>query len=204
MLSSWAAALKLSCSATARNVRSWCRVRAFSTASVSAIADSRTTIGQVTEPQPTPPAAPDEAEPKLERFRRRRSGVRGHGGGVARGRLEALLDPESLVELDLFASEAVVAGWGAVDGRDVVVYALEPGAAWGEAAGRKIAKAQALALRSRVPIIGIEDDLRPAAEDDLAAAAARADVLARQARSARLVPQLTVAAGGRRRAGPGA
>ena len=158
----------------------------------------------MTEPQPTPPAAPDEAEPKLERFRRRRSGVRGHGGGVARGRLEALLDPESLVELDLFASEAVVAGWGAVDGRDVVVYALEPGAAWGEAAGRKIAKAQALALRSRVPIIGIEDVLRPAAEDDLAAAAARADVLARQARSSGLVPQLTVAAGGRHRAGPGA
>src|SRR2546421_739860 len=46
MLSSWAAALKLSCSATARKERSWCRVSPLSRASASAIAG--TTIGHVT------------------------------------------------------------------------------------------------------------------------------------------------------------
>src|SRR5579859_2422575 len=49
MLSSSAAALKLRCSATARNVRSWWSVRVLSSASVSAIPNSGSTIGQVTE-----------------------------------------------------------------------------------------------------------------------------------------------------------
>src|SRR5437879_9911078 len=103
MLSSCAAALKLSCSATARNVRSWCSVRALSSARVSAITESRSTIGQVTAAPPPHPAA--------------------------RERIDALLDPGSLFELDAaarLAGDGVVGGVGTVDGRDVAVYALGP------------------------------------------------------------------------------
>src|SRR5260370_2218693 len=107
MLSSSAAALKLSCSATARKVRSWCSVRDLSRASGSAIADSRTTIGHVTE-------------------------VGGEREPGPRARLERLLDPGSFTELVGLAGAAAacgppaVAGPGAIHGRDVAVYAVDP------------------------------------------------------------------------------
>src|SRR5260370_22518549 len=115
----------MSCSATARNVRSWCSVSVLSSATVSAIPESRSTIGQVT--------------------------------GQRVQRIEALLDPGTFVELDQVArapgDEAVV-GQGMVDGRYVAVYSLEP-ATVGEVAAAKIVKAQELALRCRVPILGV-------------------------------------------------
>src|SRR5947209_15664399 len=85
MLSSWAAALKLSCSATARKVRSWCRVSPLSRASASAIA--ATTIGHVT-------AEPAGGGRKLP------AATPGGMSTAARERVEALLDAGSFVELD--------------------------------------------------------------------------------------------------------
>src|SRR5215472_16180380 len=188
MLSSCAAALKLSCSATARKVRSWCRVSPFSTPRVSAMA--RTTIGQVTESgdgerkprrlspvRPTtsrpagPPQAPDlrpptASEQKLNQFRKRRYDVlhgetdairkrRGQGKPDARKRIDALLDPGSFVELDMFAAarahdmgmkdrtagDGVVVGFGTIEGRDVALYAFDPtvlGGSLGEVTAEKI------------------------------------------------------------------
>src|SRR6266487_4438867 len=124
MLSSCAAALKLSCSATARNVRSWCSVRALSTASVSAITNSGSTIGQVTShvTDPVGGGSATASDRELDRLRRRRAGVldptpgpgtgrRGRPHG-ARERLVALLDPDSFVELDAAAGAGVVVGFG--------------------------------------------------------------------------------------------
>src|SRR6266540_4213762 len=145
MLSSWAAALKLSCSATARKVRSWCSVRVLSSASVSAIRIPGSTIGQVTDlggrdvrgavpARTTPPAA------------------------VAIDRVHALLDPGSFVELDRSAAgrapgagrengavpaDGVVVGTGTVDGRDVAIFALDPavlGGSLGAVTAAKIVK----------------------------------------------------------------
>ena len=107
--------------------------------------------------------------------------------------IEALLDPGTFVELDQVArapdDEAVV-GQGTVDGRDVAVYGLDP-ATLGEVAAAKIVKAQELALRCRVPIVGL---LGPPAmgPNGVAALAGQADILLRQVRSSGVVPQLSV------------
>src|SRR5215472_17462802 len=157
MLSSWAAALKLSCSATAQNVRSWCSVSALSSARVSAIAESGSTIGQVTEEGPAPPS-PSASEQKLNQYRGRRAqAVRpdaaAGAGNDARERIEALVDPGSFAEVDLFApGDGVVVGIGAIDARDVALYAFEPsepGGSPGEVTAEKIVKVQELALRTR-------------------------------------------------------
>ena len=109
------------------------------------------------------------------------------------GRIEALLDPGTFVELDQVAGapgdEAVV-GQGTVDGRDVAVYDLDP-ATLGEVAAAKIVKAQELALRCRVPIVGL---LGPpgAGPDGVAPLAGRAEILLRQVRSSGVVPQVSV------------
>src|SRR3979411_1990202 len=97
MHSSSAAALKLSCSATARNVRSWWSVRVLSSASVSAIPDSGSTIGQVTEEGGGPkPGATAAAAPP---------GPRERGG--------ALLEAGSFAEPDRFEAGPVAGGRGA-------------------------------------------------------------------------------------------
>lgn len=105
---------------------------------------------------------------------------------AARERVEALLDPDSFFELDGSTSEAgVVAGAGAVDGRDVAVFAFAAGAAPDEAAAATVVKVQDLALLRRTPVIGI---------DEPAALAGCAGVLARKVRSSGVVPQLRVLA----------
>src|SRR5215472_12933862 len=163
MLSSSAAALKLSCSATARNVRSWWSVRVLSSASVSAIPDSRSTIGQVTE-----------------------EGGGSKPGGTAsaplpgpRERIEALVDAGSFAELDRLEAgpgAGAVVGVGTIDTRDVAVYAMDIGALT-EVAAMKVVKAQELALVSRIPLIGLQEASGGALPDGLAALAGFAEIL---------------------------
>ena len=140
----------------------------------------------------------------------------GAGGrtAAARQRLEALLDPGSFVERFSFTgapgpgagldegAEAVV-GVGTVDGRDVAVHAvgpLPPGGSLGEQGAAKVAWALELALRSRIPIVGLADwrGARPA--EDLAALARWADVLRLHVRASGVVPQVALVFG----RGPGA
>jgi propionyl-CoA carboxylase beta chain len=117
-----------------------------------------------------------------------------------RARIERLLDPGSFTELDGLAGAAaagdapVVAGAGAIDGRDVAVYAVDP-TRLDEAAARKVVKVHDLALRSRIPIVGILQPAGPAIEVDVAALAGRADLLERNVRSSGVIPQLSVVLG---------
>ena len=88
---------------------------------------------------------------------------------TARERLDALLDPGSFVEIDIFvrhrahgfgiekrrpAGDAVVTGWGTIDGRTVFVFAEDFtvfGGSLGEAVGEKICKVMDLAWRTAPP-----------------------------------------------------
>src|SRR5262245_50618119 len=111
-----------------------------------------------TTPRPaTPPQAPDlrpasAAEHKLNQLRKRGYEVlqgetdairkrRDQGKPDARQRIQALVDPDRFVELDMFATaraiglgmeerraagDGVVVGFGMIDGRDVAVYAFDP------------------------------------------------------------------------------
>ena len=94
---------------------------------------------------------------------------------TARERIAALLDPESFTELDSLVvhrtstfgmdrqrpvGDAVVTGYGTIDGRQVCVFAQDFtvfGGSLGEVVAEKICKVMDLALRTGVPCIGIND-----------------------------------------------
>ena len=176
-----------------------------------------------------PPQAPDlrpptASEQKLNQLRKRRYDVlhgeteairkrRGRGRPDARQRIDALLDPASFVELDMFATaratglgmeerreagDGVVVGFGTIEGRDVAVYAFDPtvlGGSLGEVTAEKIVKVQELALRNLIPIIGINDSGGARIHEGVTALAGYADIFFRNVRSSGVIPQLSVIAG---------
>jgi propionyl-CoA carboxylase beta chain len=183
-------------------------------------------------PAASRPAAPAQApdlrpatasEQKLNQFRKRRYDVlhgeteairkrRGQGKPDARKRIDAVLDPGSFVELDMFAAarahdmgmkdrtagDGVVVGFGTIEGRDVALYAFDPtvlGGSLGEVTAEKIVKVQELALRSRIPIIGINESGGARIQEGVAALAGYASIFYRNVRSSGVIPQLSVIAG---------
>jgi propionyl-CoA carboxylase beta chain len=158
------------------------------------------------------------AEQKINQFRKRRYEAI-HAGGEPKGRLGArarvdlLLDKGSFVELDLyarsravgfgmetkrFAGDGMVAGFGTVDDRPVAVYAYDAtvlGGSLGEVTAAKIVKVQELALRDRVPIIGINDSGGARIQEGVAALAGYADIFYRNVRASGVVPQISIIAG---------
>jgi acetyl-CoA carboxylase carboxyltransferase component len=158
------------------------------------------------------------AEQKINQFRKRRYEAI-HAGGEPRARLSArsridlLLDKGSFVELDLyaksravgfgmeekrFAGDGVVAGFGAVDGRPVAVYAYDAtvlGGSLGEVTAAKIVKVQELALRDRVPIIGINDSGGARIQEGVVSLAGYAEIFWRNVESSGVIPQLSLVLG---------
>jgi propionyl-CoA carboxylase beta chain len=97
------------------------------------------------------------------------------GKASARHRLEELLDPGSFTEIDSLvrhhahgfgiekkrpAGDAVVTGWGTIEGRTTFVFSedfAQFGGSLGEAVGDKICKVMDLALQTGAPIVGLKD-----------------------------------------------
>ncbi len=93
----------------------------------------------------------------------------------ARERIDLLLDPGSFFEFNLMAEsqstdfdmsekkrpgDALIAGWGSIDGRDVCLYAQDAtllGGSIGPVNGRKMFKVAELARKRGVPLIGLND-----------------------------------------------
>src|SRR5438105_13682720 len=126
------------------------------------------------------------SEQKINQYRKRRYQAlhaeteaankrRAAGKATARDRIEMLLDEGSFVELDVFAThrahgfgmedrkiagDGVVAGFGEIDRRPVALYAYDAtvfGGSLGEVTAEKLVKVHELALRSRVPTIGLNN-----------------------------------------------
>jgi acetyl-CoA carboxylase carboxyltransferase component len=164
------------------------------------------------------------SEQKINQYRKRRYQAlhaetdaanrrRAAGKLTARDRIEMLLDDASFVELDVFAAhrahgfgmderrisgDGVVAGFGEIDRRPVAVYAYDAtvfGGSLGEVTAEKIVKVQELALRNRVPIIGINDSGGARIQEGVVALAGYADIFLRNVRSSGVIPQLSVIAG---------
>jgi acetyl-CoA carboxylase carboxyltransferase component len=164
------------------------------------------------------------SEQKINQYRKRRYQAlhseneaadkrRATGRATARERIEMLLDEGSFVELDLFAThraygfgmeerriagDGVVAGFGEIDRRAVAVYAYDAtvfGGSLGEVTAEKIVKVQELALRNRVPIIGINDSGGARIQEGVVALAGYADIFYRNVRSSGVIPQISVIAG---------
>ena len=164
------------------------------------------------------------SEQKINQYRKRRYDAL-HAGGEAQEkrkaqgklsaheRIDLLLDPGSFQEIDLFAvhraqgfgmeekraaGDGVVAGFGTVEGRHVAVYAYDPavlGGSLGEVTAEKIVKIQELAMRDRVPVIGINDSGGARIQEGVVALAGYADIFFRNVRASGVIPQISVIAG---------
>ncbi len=138
---------------------------------------------------------------------------RGQGKMTARERIDKLLDPGSFEELDTFVrhqsrefgmdakrpwGDAVVTGYGTVEGRTVFVFSQEVttfGGSLGQAMAGKICKVMDLAASVGAPIVGINDSGGARIQEGVASLSAFATVGERNVRYSGVVPQLSLVMG---------
>ncbi|MDQ3955006.1 MAG: acyl-CoA carboxylase subunit beta [Actinomycetota bacterium] len=132
---------------------------------------------------------------------------------TARERIEKLLDRDSFVETDQFVrhrshgfgiedrrpySDAVVTGWGTIDGRKVFVFAQDFtvfGGSLGEVMGEKICKIMDLALATGAPVIGLNDSGGARIQEGAASLAGYGYIFDRNVRSSGVIPQISAIMG---------
>ncbi|MCH8086947.1 MAG: acyl-CoA carboxylase subunit beta [Chloroflexi bacterium] len=140
---------------------------------------------------------------------------RQHGRGklTARERLDLLLDPGTFQELDSLVThratdfglqdkvvkgDAVVTGYGYMDGRMVCVFSQDFtvfGGSISEVVGEKTGKVMDLALSSHVPLIGIFDSGGARIQEGVDSLAAVGEILFRNVRASGVIPQISVIMG---------
>ena len=135
------------------------------------------------------------------------------GKQTARERLALLLDAGSFRELDRFVThrttdfglgehtylgDAVVTGYGNIDGRQVFAYAQDFtvfGGSLSEAVGQKICKVMDLAAKTGCPMIGICDSGGARIQEGALSLAAYGDIFLRNTLYSGVVPQISVIMG---------
>ncbi len=153
------------------------------------------------------------AEARLGGGEKRIAAQHERGKLTARERLDVLLDAESFEEFDMFvehrASEfgmaekkipgdGVVTGWGTINGRPVFVFAKDFtvfGGSLSEAHAEKIQKVQDMALRNRVPIIGLFDAGGARIQEGVASLGGYAEIFQRNVLASGVIPQISVIMG---------
>jgi acetyl-CoA carboxylase carboxyltransferase component len=131
----------------------------------------------------------------------------------ARERLDLLFDPGTFREIDMFvkhrstnfgmqkveiASDGVITGHGLVNGRPVFAYSQDftaRGGSLGEKHAAKIVKVMDLAMRSGVPIIGINDSGGARVEEGIDALRGYGDIFFRNSRASGVIPQISAIMG---------
>src|SRR5436305_14152032 len=144
-----------------------------------------------------------------ERIRRQHKA----GKKTARERLELLLDPASFTELAKFVvhqtqdfgmaeqripGDGVVTGSGRIHGRPVFVFAQDFtvfGGSLSEAYARKICKVMDLALKTGVPVVGLNDSGGARIQEGVASLAGYAAIFLRNALASGVVPQISAVMG---------
>ena len=135
------------------------------------------------------------------------------GRRTARERLAALLDEGSFVELDALVrhrstnfgmqerrpyGDGVVTGTGTIDGRPVAVFSQDAtvfGGSLGEVYGEKIVKVMDLALKTGVPMIGINDGGGARIQEGVVALGLYGEIFMRNVRSSGVIPQISLVLG---------
>ena len=135
------------------------------------------------------------------------------GKKTARERIEAILDPGTFTETNMFVThratgfgmekqkpmtDGVVTGWGKVDGRLVYIYAQDftiLGGSLGEAHGLKIARLLDLAYQNGAPVIGINDSGGARIQEGVDSLAAYGEIFYRNMRASGVIPQISVILG---------
>jgi len=144
-----------------------------------------------------------------ERIRRQHKA----GKKTARERLELLLDPASFLEIDRFVvhqshdfgmedqkvlGDGVVTGSGRIHGRPVFVFAQDFtvfGGSLSEAYARKICKVMDLAMKTGVPVIGLNDSGGARIQEGVVSLAGYADIFLRNTLASGVVPQISAIMG---------
>jgi len=150
-----------------------------------------------------------EAGGGAARLERQRAG----GRLSARERVEALLDPESFVELDKFKThrasdfgmdqrripgDGVVTGYGRIDGRQVCVFSQDFTVFGGSLSGafaEKVCKVMDLATSVGCPIIGLNDSAGARIHEGVVSLAGYADIFLRNVMASGVVPQISAIMG---------
>src|SRR4029453_11043390 len=132
---------------------------------------------------------------------------------TARERIEKLLDPGSFEELDTFVrhhtyefdmqkrrpwGDAVVTGYGTIDGRTVFVFSQDFtvfGGSLGEAMAEKMCKVMDLAAKVGAPVIGINDSGGARIQEGVVSLGAYGDVFVRNVQCSGVIPQISLIMG---------
>jgi len=135
------------------------------------------------------------------------------GKYTARERVEKLLDPGSFQELDTFVrhrthdfemeknrpvGDAVVTGYGTIDGRKVCVFSQDFtvfGGSLGEVMSEKMCKIMDLAAKIGCPVIGINDSGGARIQEGVVSLGAYGDVFVRNVKCSGVIPQISVIMG---------
>src|SRR5919108_1555176 len=167
------------------------------------------------------PSASAQHEPRRELRRQGRLGGgeqavdRQHKRGklTARERIDRLLDDASFVETDTLVrhrshgfgiekrrpyGDAVVTGWGTIEGRTVFVFAQDFtvfGGSLGEVMGEKICKIMDLALDVGAPVIGLNDSGGARIQEGAVSLAGYGYIFERNVRSSGVIPQISAIMG---------
>src|ERR671929_545441 len=132
---------------------------------------------------------------------------------TARERVEKLLDPGSFHELDTFVrhrtyefgmdkrrpwGDAVVTGYGTIDGRTVFVFSQDFtvfGGSLGEVMAEKMCKVMDLAAQVGAPVIGINDSGGARIQEGVVSLGAYGDVFVRNVQCSGVIPQISLIMG---------
>jgi acetyl-CoA carboxylase carboxyltransferase component len=94
--------------------------------------------------------------------------------------------------------DAVITGWGTVDGRTVFVFAEDFtafGGSLGEAVADKICKVLDLAMDNGVPVVGIKDSGGARIQEGVVALDGYGRIFERNVRASGVIPQISVIIG---------
>ncbi len=132
---------------------------------------------------------------------------------TARERIERLVDPGSFVEMDTFArhrstnfgmeknrayGDGVVTGYATIDGRSIAIYSqdfLVFGGSLGEVVGEKIVKVMDFAMKSGIPLVGINDSGGARIQEGVASLSMYGEIFKRNVRASGVIPQISVIMG---------
>lgn len=167
----------------------------------------------------------DTTQERLDDLRRRKLQAAAGGGQTrvdaqhkrgkmtARERLDTLLDEGTFQEMDslvehrctdfgmdgnIIPGDGVVTGHGTIDGRPVYCYAQDftvYGGSLGEMHGLKICKVLDMAMKTGVPVIGLNDSGGARIQEGVASLGSYAEIFFRNTRASGVIPQISVIMG---------
>src|SRR3954467_874180 len=135
------------------------------------------------------------------------------GKFTARERIEKLLDPGTFEELDTFVrhrtydfdmqknrpwGDAVVTGYGQIDGRTVFVFSQDFtvfGGSLGEVMAEKMVKVMDMAAKVGAPVIGINDSGGARIQEGVVSLGGYGDVFVRNVQCSGVIPQISLVMG---------